>query len=112
MIGFERSVLYFAKYISLPFLFCQLYKVYLVCFVPVCKGNDYNLDSFPLLRGFHKFVICNDVTKLIESGSSPHARGRRNDKKRNRHDARFIPACAGKTLAKTLKFHGFEIYNV
>ena len=72
-------------------------------FIPACAGNT-NISPkasvpcsvHPRMRGEHG-IYCSDVADL--SGSSPHARGTRQSRRRQLHQSRFIPACAGNTAA-------------
>ena len=72
-------------------------------FIPACAGNTYSapkitrLDAVhPRMRGEHTAVLWMTWLPL---GSSPHARGTRRRTTSATAPSRFIPACAGNTVA-------------
>ena len=75
-------------------------------FIPACAGNSYQNQRenqkravHPRLRG-ELLTIIN--SKLTLSGSSPLARGTLLKLRLISHQIRFIPACAGNSIWRTL----------
>src|SRR5260370_13829420 len=71
-------------------------------FIPACAGNTLcrrqllrSAPVHPRMRGEH---AVNSPGPQTASGSSPHARGTRDDYGHGVAGVRFIPACAGNTL--------------
>ena len=80
--------------------------------IPACAGKTFHSPSssswataHPRMRGENTLALCL-VARCL--GSSPHARGKRDDYYRAIDAAGLIPACAGKTLLELVQWRAIE----
>ena len=75
-------------------------------FIPACAGNSSPVQRSQTPTAVHPRVCgelpCRTRSRIVAGGSSPRVRGTRCRRAAARRAARFIPACAGNSLALAL----------
>ena len=75
-------------------------------FIPACAGNS-STSPAPALYGAVHPRVCGEQTDAdnlgnVSGGSSPRVRGTETQSEHDRKYVRFIPACAGNRLTRTI----------